>query len=266
MALISCPECSHQVSELAPTCPSCGFPFAAVTQDGTVALRNCPECSGTGTVTQGCHYCDGVGYTECPYCNKGRIYGDPCPDCGGSNRESCPQCEGRRTESWDCETCNKSGQITLREYEEHVADKQKKEQAARLAVQAKHTEKQRQETEATAQKLASLRERLSEIKGDLLQIGLSQGALILIDSVYAVDRAKIMKTYGDQILELKVLRLECKFCGEPLNWKERLRKLKVHEKQECQEGWERVSKQIAENNVRFEEFVREDSETSEDEE
>ena len=28
MALINCPECSHQVSTLAKTCPQCGFPIA----------------------------------------------------------------------------------------------------------------------------------------------------------------------------------------------------------------------------------------------
>ena len=28
MALINCPECSHQVSTLAKTCPQCGFPLA----------------------------------------------------------------------------------------------------------------------------------------------------------------------------------------------------------------------------------------------
>ena len=28
MALISCPVCSHRVSEAAPTCPSCGHPIA----------------------------------------------------------------------------------------------------------------------------------------------------------------------------------------------------------------------------------------------
>ena len=26
MALISCPECYHEVSDLAPMCPHCGYP------------------------------------------------------------------------------------------------------------------------------------------------------------------------------------------------------------------------------------------------
>ena len=31
MALISCPECSSQVSDKAPACPQCGVPIAAAT-------------------------------------------------------------------------------------------------------------------------------------------------------------------------------------------------------------------------------------------
>ncbi len=27
MSLIKCPECSHDVSDQAPTCPSCGYPL-----------------------------------------------------------------------------------------------------------------------------------------------------------------------------------------------------------------------------------------------
>lgn len=27
MSLIQCPECSHDVSDQAPTCPSCGYPL-----------------------------------------------------------------------------------------------------------------------------------------------------------------------------------------------------------------------------------------------
>jgi len=34
MALISCPECSHRVSDKAPACPSCGYPVAGVPRHG----------------------------------------------------------------------------------------------------------------------------------------------------------------------------------------------------------------------------------------
>jgi len=34
MALIKCPECGAQVSELARACPNCGYAFDAVTVEG----------------------------------------------------------------------------------------------------------------------------------------------------------------------------------------------------------------------------------------
>lgn len=259
MALISCPECSHQVSELAPTCPSCGFPIAAVTPDGVVALRNCPGCQGTGVCTEPCPYCD-RGKLPCGYCRNGYIYDDLCKYCGGTCQIACESCQGKGTESWDCSTCNCSGQVTLREYEEIIAQHRKAEEAAELNKLAKQTESQIKEQEEIARKLLPLRERLSVVKGDLLQLGLSQGSLILTDSVYAVDRAKIMMAYNDYLQALRTHRHQCSFCGEPLHWKERLRKLQAHDKQDCKEGWERVSKQIAENKIRYEEFLLEHAE------
>ena len=41
MALIKCPECGKQVSDQAPTCPSCGSPI-------NTAIR-CPKCSSANT-------------------------------------------------------------------------------------------------------------------------------------------------------------------------------------------------------------------------
>lgn len=38
MALKSCPECSHQVSESALACPACGHPFAVA------GAQVCPYC------------------------------------------------------------------------------------------------------------------------------------------------------------------------------------------------------------------------------
>lgn len=35
MALIACPECGHQVSTLAKSCPSCGAPVAAAPVDAS---------------------------------------------------------------------------------------------------------------------------------------------------------------------------------------------------------------------------------------
>lgn len=260
MALISCPECSHQVSELAPTCPSCGFPIAAITEDGTVALRNCPDCGGSGIQKSECNDCvNGVG--KCPQCRgSGWWYDEKCPDCGGSGKKRCEWCEGQGYFRSECETCNQSGQITLREFEEITSAKRIADEARYRADHEKLTEKQKKEAEAASQKLAALSERLSEVRGDLLQLGLSQGALILTDSVYALDRAKIMMTYNDHLQALRTHRHQCSFCGEALHWKERLRKLQAHDKQDCKEGWERVSKQIAENKVRYDEFLLEHAE------
>jgi hypothetical protein len=95
---------------------------------------------------------------------------------------------------------------------------------------------------------------------------MAQGALILTDSAYAVDRAKIMKIHGEQLQALRGYRYQCQFCGEPLEWKERLRRLQVHDKQDCKEGWERVSKKIAENDARYEEFMLEHADQAEEEE
>lgn len=39
MAIIKCPECGHQVSSLAETCPSCGVSIAG-------NILKCPECGG----------------------------------------------------------------------------------------------------------------------------------------------------------------------------------------------------------------------------
>ena len=41
MALIKCPECGKQVSDKAPTCPSCGSPI-----DTTI---RCPKCGSADT-------------------------------------------------------------------------------------------------------------------------------------------------------------------------------------------------------------------------
>jgi len=264
MALITCAECSKEVSEFAPSCPHCGFPIAAITKEGKVALRNCPECHGTGVCVQPCFFCD-QGKKPCGYCRNGYIYDNVCKDCNGTCQLTCDICQGKGTESWDCETCNHSGQVTLREYEEIIAGRQRAEDEEEQARLVKRTEAQRKGQEEVDAKLSALRERLIEVKGDLLQLGLAQGVVILSDSVYAVDRARIMKMYTDQLHALRRYRNQCQFCGEPLEWKERLRRLQIHDKQDCKEGWERISKMWADNNARYEEFMREYTDQAEGE-
>ena len=53
MALISCPECGHDVSDQAEACPNCGFPIAEE------SMASCPECRQPVT-----------------------DWGQPCPNCG----------------------------------------------------------------------------------------------------------------------------------------------------------------------------------------
>lgn len=260
MALISCPECSHQVSELAPMCPNCGFPITAVTPEGVIALRNCPECRGTGICTEPCPYCD-RGKIPCGYCRRGYIYDDICKYCRGTCQVICESCQGKGTESWDCQTCNSSGQVALREYEELIVQHRNAEEAEERERLSRQIEHDRKDQEEQQRKLVLLQERLTAVKDDLMPLRLAQGMLIITDSVFDVDRAKIMKTYTDQLQELKIHRFQCSYCGEPLQWKERLRRLRAHANQECTEGWERVSKQIAENTARYNEFMRQNAPT-----
>ena len=52
MAIIKCPECGQQVSELAANCPGCGCPISG-------NIDRCPECGETVLKS----------YTECPKCH-----------------------------------------------------------------------------------------------------------------------------------------------------------------------------------------------------
>jgi hypothetical protein len=70
MALVACPECSHNVSDRAATCPQCGFPTGTlksiVISPKSIATSNtkgsqCPKCDSEDTqtirmlVSQGTH-------------------------------------------------------------------------------------------------------------------------------------------------------------------------------------------------------------------
>ena len=49
MALITCPECSRQVSSQAKSCPHCGFPFAQAQAPDLAAIL----CNGTWLAQSG---------------------------------------------------------------------------------------------------------------------------------------------------------------------------------------------------------------------
>ncbi len=48
MALIKCPECGRQVSDMAVACPDCGYPIAASNPSGTVKIKLCNIYDGRG--------------------------------------------------------------------------------------------------------------------------------------------------------------------------------------------------------------------------
>jgi len=166
-------------------------------------------------------------------------------------------CQGKGTESWDCATCECSGQVSLREYEEIIARRREAEDEEARARRTELSDKQQKEQDATSRELLALSERLARVKDDLMQLGMAQGALLSTDSDYAVDRSRIVKTHAEQRQALRRHRSQCLFCGEPLDWGERLRRLPVHDRKDCKEGWMRVTKQNAESDSRLEEIVLE---------
>lgn len=94
MALITCPECGHQISDKADNCPNCGCPVEKKTNKckecGVELPEGCKECPNCGlpvnkipTQQQGSL----VSYAFCPHCgakynNKNKV--EFCPKCGRS--------------------------------------------------------------------------------------------------------------------------------------------------------------------------------------
>jgi len=52
MALISCPECGHQVSSSAPACPSCGHPVSEGKVSKTHVADRAVKALGTWLVAE----------------------------------------------------------------------------------------------------------------------------------------------------------------------------------------------------------------------
>lgn len=82
MALIACPDCGNQISDLAPTCPRCGRPAEPLAPVSTLAPQHvepvpetftfrCPGCSVTlraakGTTLTSCTSCgEGIMWVRC---------------------------------------------------------------------------------------------------------------------------------------------------------------------------------------------------------
>lgn len=61
MALIACPECGKQVSELAVACPNCGFGVREYTEsitDNRDMSWICPKCGHIDFKGGTCKYCN----------------------------------------------------------------------------------------------------------------------------------------------------------------------------------------------------------------
>lgn len=82
MALINCPECGHQVSDKASSCPSCG-----VTLNGVTAVSSAPTPQTT---------------TANPNSVK-------CPRCGGTNLQAVANVTGKGASFWKLCFCGLLG-------------------------------------------------------------------------------------------------------------------------------------------------------------
>lgn len=90
-------------------CPACAGTGACTNCRGT-GRETCPDCNGTGWVTETCPLCLGTGQYNgqvCPTCNGTTTIRAECPTCNGATTISCRDCSG----SGRCRNCNGTGQI-----------------------------------------------------------------------------------------------------------------------------------------------------------
>ncbi len=85
MALVSCPECQHEVSALALACPQCAYPYPGKHGASEKKLQTCTECGGVISKKA----------ESCPHC------GISCANAS----ESTPVREETKEESWLCTHC-----------------------------------------------------------------------------------------------------------------------------------------------------------------
>ncbi len=85
MALVSCPECQHEVSDFALACPQCAYPYPGKPGASEEKLQTCTECGGVISKKA----------QSCPHC------GISCADAS----QSSPVREESKEESWLCPHC-----------------------------------------------------------------------------------------------------------------------------------------------------------------
>lgn len=77
MAIIKCPECGHDVSDKATSCPHCGFNIST--------LKHCEECNAIISESE----------ANCPNCGSPTPWSRKCPECGNyvlPSVNTCPEC------------------------------------------------------------------------------------------------------------------------------------------------------------------------------
>lgn len=81
---------------------------------------DCPNCDGTGVISEPCMSCGGTGTISeiCPTCGGSGTdpeTGDPCETCGGSGYidTDCPTCGGSGVTEMSCPECDGTGHIWI---------------------------------------------------------------------------------------------------------------------------------------------------------
>lgn len=88
MALITCPECAHQVSTEAEVCPQCGYPIGRTTEKSVgPAGQKCYACAAMATTR--CSGCDCFSCAKhLKSCRSGYGYTLLCKSCSERNEIS----------------------------------------------------------------------------------------------------------------------------------------------------------------------------------
>ena len=92
--LIACPECAHEVSDRAPSCPKCGFPIAEHVAEQR-AVDAAERERTTRTLTEA--------HTDCAPCKgRGFVMFEGTDERGGKSQGFC----------W-CERCQEKGRLPV---------------------------------------------------------------------------------------------------------------------------------------------------------
>ena len=177
---------------------------------------------------------------------------------------TCDHCNGKGTQSSDCSSCDHSGQVTLKDYAEIIAARESRDAREEEAQKQKYEAVRQKETDKTSLVLQELSNKLSELRSELFMFPMAESARLLSDCVYAFPRATISKTYIENQEQLHTLRFQCIVCGQALSWKERIKRLIIHDRKECHESHARILAMAEDNRIAYETLALEQSELNEE--